>query len=125
MSDPRRSLPSVDAALSDPAIAGLVGRHPRAQVVDAVREALAERRARRAGGEGLADQVSASLRPSLRPVLNATGVVLHTNLGRAPLAGAAVEAAVRARRLHDPGMAARERRAGLPPRPRRRPTCGR
>jgi L-seryl-tRNA(Ser) seleniumtransferase len=37
----------------------------------------------------------AAARPSLRPVLNATGVVLHTNLGRAPLAGAAIEALVR------------------------------
>ncbi len=96
MSDARRSLPSVDAALRDPEIAGLLGRHPRAQVVDAVREALADRRARRAGTEGLAEQVSAALRPSLRPVLNATGVILHTNLGRAPLAARAVEAAVRA-----------------------------
>ena len=96
MNDPRRSLPSVDAALHDPAIAGLMGHHPRARVVDAVREALADRRSRRAGGEGLAEQVRASLRPSLRPVLNATGVILHTNLGRAPLAPEAVEAAVRA-----------------------------
>jgi L-seryl-tRNA(Ser) seleniumtransferase len=96
MSDPRRSLPSVDAALRDPAIAGLVGRHPRAQVVDAVRDALADRRARRAGAGGMAEQVTAALRPSLRPVLNATGVILHTNLGRAPLAHRAVEAAVRA-----------------------------
>jgi len=96
MSDARRTLPSVDAALHDPAIAALVGPHPRARVADALREALADRRARRAGGEGLAEQVGAALRPSLRPVLNATGVILHTNLGRAPLAAEAVEAAVRA-----------------------------
>jgi L-seryl-tRNA(Ser) seleniumtransferase len=96
MSDARRALPSVDAALREPAIARLMGDHPRARVVDAVREALAERRARRAGGDGLAEQVAASLRPSLRPVLNATGVILHTNLGRAPLAPEAVEAVVRA-----------------------------
>jgi L-seryl-tRNA(Ser) seleniumtransferase len=96
MSDPRRSLPSVDAALADPGVAALVERHPRGQVADAVRAALAERRARRDGPEGLADDVRAALRPSLRRAINATGVVLHTNLGRAPLAREAIDAAVEA-----------------------------
>ena len=64
-------------------------------MVDAVREALEAPRARR-GADGLAGEVAAALRPSLRRALNATGVILHTNLGRGPLAPEAVEAAVAA-----------------------------
>jgi L-seryl-tRNA(Ser) seleniumtransferase len=90
--DPRRALPSVDAALSQPAIAELVDRHPRGQVVDAVRATIAERRQDGTGVEGLAGDVAARLRPSLRRVINATGVILHTNLGRAPLAPQAAAA---------------------------------
>jgi len=93
VSDPRRALPSVDAALADPDVAELLQHHPRGHVVDAVRAALADRRERRAGPHGLAADVRANLRPSLRRAINATGVVLHTNLGRAPLADEAVAAA--------------------------------
>jgi L-seryl-tRNA(Ser) seleniumtransferase len=96
MTDPRRALPSVDAVLRQPAMDALLARAPRGLVVDAVRDALAERRARGADARGLADQVAATLRPSLRRVVNATGVILHTNLGRAPLAPEAVAAAAQA-----------------------------
>ncbi len=98
MTDPRRALPSVDAVLRGEDMADLLARAPRAAVVDAVRDALARRRARGAGAEGLADEVAAALRPSLRRVVNATGVILHTNLGRAPLAAEALDAAVAAAR---------------------------
>ncbi|MDX6646299.1 MAG: L-seryl-tRNA(Ser) seleniumtransferase, partial [Miltoncostaeaceae bacterium] len=96
MADPRRSLPSVDAVLATPGISELIERHPRAVVVEAVRAALALRRDRRAGAEGLAEEVASALRPSLRRAVNATGVILHTNLGRAPLADEAVAAVAEA-----------------------------
>jgi L-seryl-tRNA(Ser) seleniumtransferase len=94
--DPRRALPAVDAVLRGPDVAELLARHPRGLVADRVREALARRRAAGEGGDGLAQEVAEALRPSLRRVINATGVVLSTNLGRAPLAEEAVAAAVAA-----------------------------
>jgi len=94
-----RKLPSVDRLLQDGAIAALVEQWSHDLVVDAAREALAwARQAIRQGGEcppteDLAQQVTArlaaSLRPTLRPAINATGVVVHTNLGRAPLSAQA------------------------------------
>ena len=95
-SDPRRTLPSVDAALAEPEVAVLLEDYPRGYVVDAVRAALADRRDRHTGADGLAADIRDALRPSLRRVINATGVVLHTNLGRAPLADEAVAAAAAA-----------------------------
>jgi L-seryl-tRNA(Ser) seleniumtransferase len=86
----------VDAALAEPGVAELLEHHPRGQVVAAVRSALAGRRERHAGPDGLATDVRAALRPSMRRAINATGVVLHTNLGRAPLAPEAVDAAAAA-----------------------------
>ncbi len=96
---PMRRLPSVDAvlrALGD----GSVGARP--VTVAAAREVLADLRAAiRRGTEppplaGIVDRVreraAASARPSLRPVINATGVILQTNLGRAPLADRAIRA---------------------------------
>ena len=85
-----RDLPSVEAV-----VLGLEGRYPRALLVCETRRVLDElRQAIRAGQETAAtveELVAGSLdrlaAPSLRPVINATGVVLHTNLGRAPLAG--------------------------------------
>ena len=99
------ALPSVDVLLRHPDVAALSGTLERPLVVDLVREALdALRQAVRAGdvtgsqnGAGLAGRAVARVlakaaelrRPSLRRVINATGVVLHTNLGRAPLSAAA------------------------------------
>jgi L-seryl-tRNA(Ser) seleniumtransferase len=96
--DPRRRLPSVDALLADPAIAALAGAHPRPLLLRAVRAAVEE--ARRDGGAAPPAGWPAAVRaqldrvstPSLVPVINATGVVLHTNLGRALLAPAALRA---------------------------------
>jgi L-seryl-tRNA(Ser) seleniumtransferase len=92
---PLRALPSVDALLGDARAAALVERHGRAATVDAMRAALAGARRRgvaEAPGELLAEAARSLDRPpSLRRALNATGVIVHTNLGRAPLAAAAIE----------------------------------
>ena len=97
--DPRRALPSVNALLELPQIRQLLERGPRAAVVNAVRAALDDARARTSAPadddawvEEIEYQLKRIVQPSLRPVINATGVVLHTNLGRAPLADAAVDA---------------------------------
>ncbi len=98
-----RDLPSVDHLLRQPAIAQLADEFPRNELVHAVREALqAKREAIQQGRQAaietpdLAMAVRAALyrraTPSLRRVINATGIVLHTGLGRAPLAPEAVEA---------------------------------
>jgi L-seryl-tRNA(Ser) seleniumtransferase len=93
--NPLRQLPSVDALLAD--ASELVARYGRPPTVDAIRAALAEARA--AGQAWPAERLLARAAellgrpPSLRPVLNATGVIVHTNLGRAPLAGHALERA--------------------------------
>jgi L-seryl-tRNA(Ser) seleniumtransferase len=96
--DPRRRLPAVDALLAEPDIAALLDAHPRTLVVRALREVIDAARAN--GGtappEGWGAAVLARVHrlaaPSFGPVINATGVVLHTNLGRAPLAPAALDA---------------------------------
>jgi L-seryl-tRNA(Ser) seleniumtransferase len=89
-----RDLPSVDRLLADPRLAG----EPRELALAAAREALEQARETiRAGGEAgdvaevALTRLAAWREPSLRRVLNATGVVVHTNLGRAPLAAAALE----------------------------------
>jgi L-seryl-tRNA(Ser) seleniumtransferase len=97
-SNPLRELPSVDELLGRPELVDLAERHGRPPVLAAVRAALARAREEVKAGYPAGDLVAraaaglaASLRPSLRRVLNATGVVVHTNLGRAPLAEAALE----------------------------------
>src|SRR5262245_7308683 len=98
-----RALPAVEAVLQQPALQAALAGQPRRPVVDAVRAELASERARvagdgrePAGAEAIATRaatrVAMDARPHLRRVLNATGVVLHTNLGRAPLAREALQA---------------------------------
>ena len=103
MSDPRRALPSVGVLLDSEAMRALLDRYPRAVVVDAVRGALDSARSSPADApatpQDWASVVDAGLtlqeRRRLQPVFNATGIVLHTNLGRAPLAEGAIDAIAR------------------------------
>ncbi len=100
-----RNLPSVDDVLREPRAAEAIARHGRPFVVAAIREALAAARDGRETVDGaavLADRAAAAAdraaQPSLKSVVNLTGTVLHTNLGRALLAEAAVEATTAAMR---------------------------
>lgn len=105
MSDPRARIPSVDSLVASPAFEALIERYSRKRVVEATRAVIGEVRGAIAADEVpddptdpslyaqlVAARLSAADVPSLRSVINATGVVLHTNLGRAPLAAAAVRA---------------------------------
>ncbi len=99
---PLRDLPAVPRLLTHPALADFAARDA---VTQAIREVLADWRERLLSGsaagsptlDALAHEVAAILvaesRPTLRRVINATGIVLHTNLGRAPLAESAADAA--------------------------------
>jgi L-seryl-tRNA(Ser) seleniumtransferase len=100
MSDARRGLPSVTSLLESEGIQSLLERVPRGVVVDAIRRTIASVRSSHveaphdAAGwtAAVANAVDDATRRSLRRVINATGVVLHTNLGRAPLAAVALDA---------------------------------
>ena len=99
MTDARRTLPSVGALLERAPVRALLDSAPRSLVVDAVRATVAQARESatspaddEAWAAAIADRLADLSRPSLRRVINATGIVLHTNLGRAPLADAALDA---------------------------------
>jgi L-seryl-tRNA(Ser) seleniumtransferase len=103
-----RLLPSVDELLRSESVAPLIAAHGRAAVVEACRQALEKLRRsisrQRDENElrlavetlprALAEELKAGARFSLRRVINATGVILHTNLGRAPLGEAALQHAL-------------------------------
>ncbi|HEX9484276.1 MAG TPA: L-seryl-tRNA(Sec) selenium transferase [Gemmatimonadaceae bacterium] len=103
MSDPRRALPSVSALLESAGVRALLESAPRGVVVDAVRAVVSHARfdstsaptAESEWTSAIADRIRQAQQASLRPVLNATGIVLHTNLGRAPLAADAIDAMTR------------------------------
>ena len=97
-----RSLPSVDQLLQHPQLGGWFEFYGRPLTLEALRTSLQEARVGYSEAEPLPNIDELLLRaeqlletwtlPSLRPVINATGVILHTNLGRAPLSQAAMEA---------------------------------
>src|SRR5579875_460723 len=97
MENPYRSLPSVSRVLDEPALDELAGI-PRDLLTELAREVLARARTAAASGNSapdspaLAAAVARAARAlqhgTLRPVINATGVIIHTNLGRAPLSSA-------------------------------------
>jgi L-seryl-tRNA(Ser) seleniumtransferase len=97
-----RKLPSVDKLLQSEAIASLVEQHGRELTLEALRGALDAARQAVLNGETVpeaealiaeaAHRLGDKLRPSLYPVINATGVIIHTNLGRAPLSERARQA---------------------------------
>src|SRR5438067_2021515 len=101
-----RLIPSIDELRRSAAARALEAEFGPDATLDALRDAATDLRAAIAGGNGdLASEADAAarietaaaarlrdaFRPSLQPVINATGVVIHTNLGRAPLAPAAIE----------------------------------
>ena len=99
-----RQIPSVDELLAQPRLAALAQRVDRELLVEVTRTVLADLRGRISGEgaarvaldsvsleERIASLVERILASSLQAVINATGVILHTNLGRAPLSGAAAE----------------------------------
>ncbi|MFN0137857.1 MAG: L-seryl-tRNA(Sec) selenium transferase [Phycisphaerae bacterium] len=100
---PLRELPSVDSLLRQPAVASLLQEFPRGEVLASIRAVIHERRAALRDGAGaihspeswpllIREKLQSRSRPNLRRVINATGIVLHTGLGRAPLAEEAIEA---------------------------------
>ncbi len=104
-----RTLPQVEELMHAPQLEALEPLIPRPILVDCAREAIEATRSKILDGSAtsadntaIADAVCtaalANLRPSLRRVINATGVIIHTNLGRSALAESAVDAVVEAAR---------------------------
>ena len=102
VADVRRRLPSMDRLLCHAEAASLIDRYGRERVRAALRAELAQLRSDQRPGsservlEACSDQLRREFAPSLRPVFNLTGTVLHTNLGRASLPDGAVSAAAQA-----------------------------
>ncbi|MGE5807561.1 MAG: L-seryl-tRNA(Sec) selenium transferase, partial [Nitrospirota bacterium] len=106
MKEMLKQLPSVDEILKEDRVRSWLEAYPRVLVLEAVRTAIDKRRqaiirsAERGNPEqsvslsGILDRAEALLNelaePSLRPLINATGVVVHTNLGRSILSEAAI-----------------------------------
>ena len=133
MSDPRRRVPRTDVLLADPRLAEAERLLGRALVKSVVAQAQERARTGTIEPEQVADDAVAALpagASSLRPVINATGVVVHTNLGRAPLSQAAVDAVVTASGATDvefdlsSGRRARRGRGALAALARAVPTAG-
>jgi L-seryl-tRNA(Ser) seleniumtransferase len=104
-----RSLPSVERLLAAEALSGAISELGRETVKQAVRDELDSRRKQIIdGGDGagleildaVRQRAYASVAPSLKHVINATGVIIHTNLGRAPLSDATIEAMASAGRSY-------------------------
>jgi L-seryl-tRNA(Ser) seleniumtransferase len=109
--NPFRKLPSVTALLETPRLQALAASYSHEQILDCVRQELDDLRRRLVRGEELDGQLDPEVvvacvierldreaRPLLRIVINATGIMLHTNLGRAPIAEEAARAAYEAAR---------------------------
>lgn len=103
MNERLRALPSVDRLLAG--ADSLMTSYGRSAVLETLRAVLDSVRARLLAGEDVplddaallalaADQLATRFQPTLRPVINATGVIIHTNLGRAPLSTAAQQAMI-------------------------------
>ncbi len=98
-----RNLPSVERVVHHGDLADLIAAYGRGWVVELARDALSEARQRVLAGApapsetdiatAVRDAVIELVTPSPRPVINATGVIIHTNLGRAPLSDTAIAAA--------------------------------
>ena len=104
-SDLLKRLPSVDEAIKSPDGQGWLAKYPRRFVLDGIRQAIELKRMLIISGRltelaedalpALAPEMEAAIKrlasPSLVPVINATGIVMHTNLGRSPLTRSAIE----------------------------------